>query len=44
MIKVMLKLFRDLHGTILEHYQEGGMMINSSHCSGMLRDKLKPVI
>jgi hypothetical protein len=42
--KVMLILFRDINGPILEHYTEHGQTVNSERYSAMLKDKLKPVI
>jgi histone-lysine N-methyltransferase SETMAR len=42
--KVMLTIFWDSQGPILEHYQERGTTVNSAHCSEMLRGKLKPAI
>jgi hypothetical protein len=42
--KVMLTVFWDSHGPILEHYQERGTAVNSAHYIEMLRDKLKPAI
>jgi hypothetical protein len=40
--KVMLTLFLDAQGLILEHYQESGTRVNSVHFSEMLWDQLKP--
>jgi hypothetical protein len=40
----MPTLFWDLQGSVLEHYEERSVMINSSFCSEMLHDKQKLVI
>jgi histone-lysine N-methyltransferase SETMAR len=40
--KVMLILFWDSSGPILEHYLEHGQTVNSGRYSAMLKDKLKP--
>jgi hypothetical protein len=42
--KIMLILFRDIIGPILEHYMEHGQTVNSERYSAMLKDKLKPTI
>jgi hypothetical protein len=42
--KVILTVFWDSQGPILEHCQERGTTVNSAHYSDMLRDKLKPAI
>jgi hypothetical protein len=42
--KVMLILFWDINGPILEHYMEHGQTVNSERYSAMLKDKLKPAI
>jgi hypothetical protein len=42
--KVMLTVFWDSQGPILEPYQERGTTVNSAHYSEILRDKLKPAI
>ena len=42
--KLMLTLFWDSQGQVLEHYQERGTTINSAQYSEMLTDRLKPEI
>lgn len=42
--KVMLPVFWDSRGPLLEHYQERGSTVNSACYSTMLCDKLKPAI
>jgi histone-lysine N-methyltransferase SETMAR len=42
--KVMLILFWDISGPILEHYMEHGLTVNSERYSTMLKDKLKPAV
>jgi len=42
--KLMLTVFWDSQGPILEHYQERGSTINCVRYSEMLIDKLKPEI
>jgi AICAR transformylase/IMP cyclohydrolase PurH len=42
--KLMLTLFWDMNGPILEHYQEKGQTVNSVRHSTMLEEKLKPAI
>jgi hypothetical protein len=42
--KVMLTLFWDVNGLVLEHYQESGETFNSVRYRTMLEKKLKPVI
>jgi transposase len=42
--KVMLILFWDISGPILEHYMEHGQTVNSERYSAMFKDKLKPAI
>ena len=42
--KLMLTVFWDSQGVVLEHYQEKGITINSARYSEMLIDKLKPAI
>jgi len=42
--KLMLTVFWDSQGPLVEHYQERGSTINSAHYSEMLIDKLKPEI
>jgi len=42
--KLMLAVFWDSQGPILEHYQERGSTINNAHYSEMLIDKMKPEI
>lgn len=42
--KLMLTVFWDSQGPIMEHYQERGSTINSAPYSEMLIDKLKPEI
>jgi histone-lysine N-methyltransferase SETMAR len=42
--KVMLTVFWDSQGPVLEHYQERSTTVNSARYSEMLRDKLKPAI
>jgi hypothetical protein len=38
--KVMLTVFLDLQGSVLEHYQERGLTLKNSH----YYDELKPAI
>jgi hypothetical protein len=42
--KLMLTLFRDINGQILEQYQEKGETVNSVRYSAILQGKLKPAI
>lgn len=42
--KLMLTVFWDSQGVVLEHYQQSGSTINSAGYSGMLVDRLKPAI
>lgn len=42
--KLMLTVFWDSQGPVLEHYQERGSTINSARYSEMLIDRLKPAI
>ena len=42
--KLMLTVFWDSQGPVLEHYQERGTTINSARYSEMLTDRLKPAI
>jgi hypothetical protein len=42
--KLMLTLFCDTNGPILEHYQEKGETVNSVQHNTMLEEKLKPEI
>jgi hypothetical protein len=42
--KVMLILFWDISGPILEHYMEHGLTVNSERYSTMLKEKLKPAV
>jgi histone-lysine N-methyltransferase SETMAR len=42
--KVMLTVFWDSQGPILEHYQEKGTTVTNVRYCDMLRDELKPVI
>ena len=42
--KLMLTVFWDSQGPVMEHYQERGKTINSARYSEMLTDRLKPVI
>jgi hypothetical protein len=42
--KEMFLLFRNYQGLFLEHYQEGGITVNSARASKRLCDKLKSVI
>jgi hypothetical protein len=42
--KVMLTVFWNSQGPILEHYQERGTTVNSARYSEMLRDKLTTAI
>ena len=42
--KLMLTVFWDSRGPVLEHYQERGTTINSVRYSEMFTDRLKPVI
>jgi hypothetical protein len=42
--KLMLVLFWDMNGPILEHYQEKGETVNSVRYSIMLEEKPKPAI
>jgi histone-lysine N-methyltransferase SETMAR len=42
--KVMLILFWDINGPILEHYMEHGQTVNSERYSAMLKEKLKLAI
>jgi hypothetical protein len=42
--KLMLTLFWDINGPILEHYQEKGETDNSVRYSTMLEETLKPAI
>jgi len=41
---LMLTVFWDPQGPMLEHCQETGSTINSARCSEMLIDRLKPEI
>jgi hypothetical protein len=41
---VMLTLFWDFNGPILEHYQDCGQMVNGAQCCTMLEEELKPAI
>ena len=42
--KLMLTVFWDSQGPVLEHYQERGATINSARYSEMFTDRLKPAI
>ena len=42
--KLMLTVFWDSQGPVLEHYQERGTTINNAQYSEMLADRLKPAI
>jgi hypothetical protein len=42
--KVMLILFWEINGPILEHYMEHGQIVNSARYSAMLKDMVKPAI
>jgi histone-lysine N-methyltransferase SETMAR len=42
--KLMLTLFWDMNGPLLEHYQQKGETVNSVRYSTMLEEKLKPAI
>ena len=42
--KLVLTVFWDSQGPVLEHYQERGTTINSARYSEMLTDRLKPAI
>jgi hypothetical protein len=42
--KVTLRLFWDFNGTILEHYQDSGQMVNSARYCAMLEEGMKHVI
>ena len=42
--KLMLTIFWDSQGSVLEHYQERGTIINSAWYSERFTDKLKPAI
>ena len=42
--KVLLKIFWDSQGVILEHYVERGATVNNVRCSEMLSNELKPAI
>ena len=42
--KLMLTVFWDSQGPVLEHHQERGTTINSARHSEMLTDRLKPTI
>ena len=42
--RLMLTVFWDSQGLLLEHYQERGSTVNSAHNSEVLCDKLKPAI
>jgi hypothetical protein len=42
--KLMLTMFWDINGPILEHYQEKGETVNSVRYSTMPAEKLKPAI
>ena len=43
-VKLMLKVYWDLQGPVLEHYQERGKTINSAQYNEILTDKVKPAI
>lgn len=42
--KVMLTLFWDVNGVILEHYIDRGMTVNSTSYSNLLKNQLRPAI
>ena len=42
--KLMLTVFLDPQGPILDHYQENGLTINSARYSELLVDRMKPEI